>query len=143
MGIFKTVPILRVAEARLWRLEAPLVYQADSGEVIVVPEGFITDLASIPKIVRNIIDVNGSHRAAAIIHDYLFVVQDRSLAETNAIFKEAMLACGTGWLTRNAMYLAVCAGGWVPWNDNKEELAIDRRTFLATHGIHIKASGVL
>ncbi len=47
---------------------------------IVVPKGMTTDLASVPKIFRNIVGRVGPHLEACIVHDWLYIawqLQDR------------------------------------------------------------------
>lgn len=105
-------PVLRVGDNNRWVLAHKLTYVTDAGEVIEVPAGFETDLASIPRLLHWMIPVNGKHRAAAIIHDYLYTIRDRSRAEADAIFLEAMKESGVRWTQRRAMYLGVRMGGW-------------------------------
>lgn len=113
---FKSVPILRVSSEYEWTLETPLWYVTHSGEDIIVSPGFGTDLASIPRLFHSIVPVNGKHRAAAIVHDWLYVQQDRTRADADRIFLEAMDDLGVRWSQRWAMYAAVRVGGWMPWN---------------------------
>ncbi len=40
---------------------------------IVVPEGFVTDLASVPRLLRPWVGQIGLHLEAAVVHDYLYV----------------------------------------------------------------------
>ncbi|WP_068634909.1 DUF1353 domain-containing protein [Thauera butanivorans] len=133
--MFRTAPVLRAcAEAGRWRLELPVVWETPA-EIIVIPPGFLTDLASIPRIFHSLIPVNGRHRSAAILHDYLFVVQDRPRDGVDALFLRAMEASGVRWTQRTAMYLAVRLAGWLPWQRNADALAADARAFLARHGL--------
>lgn len=133
--IFRSEPVLRVADDGRWILEMPVVYMTRTDEIIIVPAGFLTDLASIPRIFQTLFPVNGRHRSAAIVHDYLFVIQDRPRAAVDKIFLEAMEDCGVGWFQRRAMYLAVRTGGWVPWSTNAKALAEDRQAHLAANGL--------
>ncbi|MEO0912849.1 MAG: DUF1353 domain-containing protein [Pseudomonadota bacterium] len=54
----------------------PVAYRL-AGEMgvreIVVPRGFITDLASVPRFLRPLVGVVGPHLEAAVVHDYLYV----------------------------------------------------------------------
>ncbi len=61
-------------DCRVWRLEEPLQYEIGelhSGHVIVVPPGFETDGASIPRLLQGILPAWGRWSRAAIIHDFL------------------------------------------------------------------------
>ncbi len=44
-----------------------------------VPAGFHTDLTSVPRPFRWLIDVGGDHAPAAVLHDYLTRPQDRTV----------------------------------------------------------------
>ncbi|MGL5447432.1 MAG: DUF1353 domain-containing protein [Rhabdaerophilum sp.] len=62
------------ADCRVWRLEEPLQYEIGalgSGALIIVPKGFETDGASIPRLLQGILPAWGRWSRAAIIHDYL------------------------------------------------------------------------
>lgn len=98
-----------------WVVYSRLVY--DRGhEQIIVPRGFITDLASIPKLLRNLLDVNDSHRRAAVLHDFLYCLQGFTRKQCDDMFLEAMTVIGVSAGKRHLMYLAVRAGGWLIWN---------------------------
>ncbi|MBX9706865.1 MAG: DUF1353 domain-containing protein [Caulobacteraceae bacterium] len=56
----------------------PLEYRVggeDSGQIIVVPAGFVTDFASVPFGVRNLFPALGPWGRPAIIHDFLYRVK--------------------------------------------------------------------
>lgn len=110
MAKFIEIPPLNIGEKpEEWVLTGNCIYESDLWpELIIVPEGFITDLASIPRIFRFLIIKNGRHRAAAIVHDYLCrlgMLFDRVLADK--IFLEAMKLKKVPKLRRWAMYAAV------------------------------------
>lgn len=136
---FKSAPILEVRGNGGWRLVRPLTYDAGDGRAFTVPAGFITDLASIPRLFHSLIPVNGRHRAAAILHDWLFVEQPMTRAETDALFLRAMEEEGVRWSQRRVMWSAVRLGGWPAWRRNAAALAADRAGFLARHGITARA----
>lgn len=132
---FLTTPLLRVGWDDQWSLERPLEYVTLAGEKIVVPPGFITDLASIPHALQGVVPVNGKHRPAAILHDYLYVIQDRSRSEVDSLFLEAMESCEVRFTQRWAMYLAVRAAGWMFWNQNVVERKHDLPQFMRRNGL--------
>lgn len=113
---FANEPVLRMHHSgNQWELVEPLVYIRGDHSAIVIPEGFQTDLASIPQIFQNVFPVNGPYSPPAILHDYLYTVQRTTRAQADAIFLEAMESCGVAWLTRRAIHLAVRLGGWRAW----------------------------
>lgn len=73
----------------------------------VVPKGFETDFASVPKIFWNILPPIGLYAQAAIVHDYLYQTGKVSRAEADEIFREIMKQDGVSFIVRNVMYAAV------------------------------------
>jgi len=104
----------------LWRIAKPLIYySAILNSLIIVQEGFITDLASVPRL-PIVYDMWGAraHREA-VIHDALyctncFPVVTRSQADH--VFLEAMKSRGVKAHIRYPMFWAVRAAGWCRWH---------------------------
>lgn len=117
MAQFINIPPLDIHDKNeMWVLTEDLIYQSDlidrdsipTPVKVIVPEGFETDLASIPRLFRFLIVKNGRHRAAAIVHDYLCRLKmafPRDLADK--IFLEAMKVRGVPRIRRTLMYWAV------------------------------------
>ncbi len=56
-----------------FKLLAPLVYESTSlKQLVVVPEGFVTDLASVPRLPVVYLVTGGLGNAAACVHDFLY-----------------------------------------------------------------------
>ena len=100
---------------RLWRVYGELEFDND-GELITVPAGFITDFASVPRIFWTIFPPDGKYTAAAILHDFLYSIQDRSRKEVDRIFLIAMKSLKVPTWQRVTMYSAVRMLGWLSWN---------------------------
>lgn len=123
MSKFEKVPSLEIGDNDDWITDGVLVYQSDClGYDVVIPKGFVTDLASIPRGFRWLITVNGKHRKAAIVHDYLYALRGVIVGrnpltrkECDVVFLEAMEVCDVNWPTRKTMYAAVRAGGMFCW----------------------------
>jgi len=119
MAEFLQIPPLEIHGRSHWKLVDELVYLSDLWpDPITVPTGFVTDLASIPRIpgVRALIPQNGAHRAPAIVHDFLVRSDgfDRPLADR--IFLEAMEAVGVKRWRRTLMFWAVrIQTAWLTW----------------------------
>ena len=100
---------------KVWELAKELVYLSDLVGWIVVPKGFCTDLASVPRIPIAFMLWGDRAHYEAVIHDYLYRIEampNVSYAEANKVFLEAMKVRGKGWAVRWAMYLGVVVGGW-------------------------------
>ena len=103
------------------RLVEPLTYSSSMG-VVPVHIGFITDFASIPRVLWPLLPPDGSYAKAAVIHDYLYTYQaigGRWITRKQAdqVFLEAMEDSGVGFITRMTVYAGVRFGGWIAWGD--------------------------
>jgi hypothetical protein len=97
----------------------PLVYDsALLDRTIVVPAGFVTDLASIPRLLWNVLPPIGAYDDAAVVHDYLFQRPPAHVTVwlANGILNEAMRVDGVDAWQRRAIFSGVQVGGWVQWN---------------------------
>lgn len=90
-----------------FRLLNDFVYQDEDGTIYTVPEGFKTDMASIPRGLWNIFPKAGRWDRAAVVHDWLCVQKTMPSPEVHALFKRALQACGVGKIKRNLMWSAV------------------------------------
>lgn len=110
-GKFSTPLDLRATNPGEWQLLSPLVYTSNAGDIYIVPAGMITDLASIPKLLRPAIDRNGLSRPAAVLHDYLYLIGSLSRKQADKLFLEALLSCGVSSFVAKGMYWSVRAFG--------------------------------
>lgn len=106
-----------------WELIEPFTY--DVGELggddsITVPKCFRTDFASVPRVFWRVFPPWGKYGKAAVLHDYLYAVQDRPRAECDKIFLEAMEVLAVSWISRHTIYHAVRLGGWLAWRGHKK-----------------------
>ncbi len=105
--MFKTPLWVEKIGPNTWRLLTPLMF--DGSEKYIVPAGFQTDFASVPRLLWWFCPpAAGNHAEAAVLHDFLCVTSDDQ-PHTDKIFLEAMRVNGVGWLKRTVMYLAVRA----------------------------------
>ena len=97
----------------LWQLVHPLVYQSDILLAPVdVPEGFVTDFASVPRIPVAYLLMNDVGQPAAVIHDYLYRFATCTRAQADEVLEEALNVLGVSWWRRKAMWTAVRLAGW-------------------------------
>lgn len=88
---------------------------------LYVPEGFVTDLASVPRVAWSILPPEGKYDEAAVIHDYIYSLSGQlpgvtfSRSDVDRILMLGMQSCGVSWLTRNTMWAAVRAFGGSHW----------------------------
>jgi hypothetical protein len=74
---------------------------------ITIPKGFITDLASIPRLFWIVFPPLGKWNRAAILHDYLYSIPECSSFLADTIFREAMAQLKVPVWRRVVMYYAV------------------------------------
>jgi hypothetical protein len=110
-------PLRAEKSGQFWTILQPLIYQSDIAKtVIVVPEGFVTDFASVPRLPLVFLVTGDSAHSAAVVHDFAYSRQEMTRSMADAVFREAAIASGEpGWKSW-AMYLGVRIGGWVAWN---------------------------
>lgn len=56
-----------------WQLTRPLVWTGTKGDTFVVPAGFITDFATIPRFLHWLVSPYGPYTRAAVLHDWLLL----------------------------------------------------------------------
>lgn len=124
----KTHSVLRDGRV-LWALERELSYRTDIGGegTITIPAGFVTDLASIPRLVTNLFPPDGPWTEAAVVHDALYYTRGGAnpwygrkiisrptpyaRAEADDILREAMADLDVPVIKRNIIWSAVRVGG--------------------------------
>lgn len=94
-----------------FRLMTPLVYESDIMGMVMVPAGFVTDFASVPRvpIVYMLFGDRAHHES--VPHDFFYQTHIVTKAVADKVFLEAMKARGKSWFIRYAMYLGVVLGG--------------------------------
>jgi hypothetical protein len=111
------------ADARpdYWAVASPLEWSDPVYGRLVAPVGFMTDLASIPRLFRNLpaFDPNGASRRPAVLHDWLYSSRagyryGRDFADS--FLRAALLSEGASVWTARAFYLAVRMGGSSHWD---------------------------
>lgn len=123
MDIFPEQPDIRPISNGVYRLKVPYLYETPE-HYIIVPEGFLHDGASVPRLFWTIsgLTPDGLHRAASLIHDYLYENFGKtkhrlySRKECDQIFKDIMKKSGVNSYRVKIAYFAVRIGGWTFWN---------------------------
>jgi hypothetical protein len=108
----------------LFALIEPFEYHVGrypSNEIILVPEDFITDFASIPRVFWSILSPIDEYAKAAVLHDFMYVMAPYDRLRCEEIFLEAMTVLKVKEWKRNTIYNAVKWFGWKRWNELREE----------------------
>ena len=100
-----------------WRVRAPLIYQSDLLRApVTVPEDFVTDLASVPRLPVAYFLVGGIAHRAAVVHDWFYTSHEVSRAVADKILKEAAEADGASWWQAWLLWVGVRVGGRSSWD---------------------------
>lgn len=108
-------------------------YVTPEGWEISVPAGLITDGASVPRALWWAIPPDGLHRAACLIHDWLYQIGPLAQLFRSDCDKvlRTMLEQTPGlpeWQPRT-MWLAVRAFGWLPWSRSTGKPLIEEQHY--------------
>jgi len=99
-------------------LYVPFTYVTNKGDKITVPKGFMTNFASVPRILWPILPPLDRYGKAAVVHDYLYRTSGLNYTRKQAdgIFLEACDVLKVERWKSRAMYWAIRLLGWHAWN---------------------------
>jgi hypothetical protein len=123
IGLSEPLHVAILSDGRSARLLRAFSVKVKSGRVIEVPQGFVTDFASVPRIFWRIIPPWGEYSPAAVVHDWLYTKAECTRKEADDIFLELMARLGVPLVVRTAMYWAVRIGGGFVWGHPRKENA--------------------
>jgi phosphate/sulfate permease len=113
-------PMVPVGDVSFYVTSKPLVYEVlDTKKTIVVPKGFVTDLASVPFYFWAVLPRDGVYMLPAIIHDYLYWDQRCGRSEADDVLFLAMKEYEIDAARRWIIYLGVRLGGSFSWRTNR------------------------
>lgn len=123
MSSFTKPVVLKILPHRNYEVfeEFEFYYDKPNGKrvVISIPKGFVTDLASVPRLFWSIFPPNGEYSKAAIVHDFIYRTRTLLISrkEADAIFLEGMKVLKVPAWRRYAIWLAVRLFGWLAYKD--------------------------
>lgn len=117
-------------DGRKFTLEQDFLYRDEEKDVFVtVPEGFETDFNSVPGPFWAYF-APWEYLEAGLVHDWLYrhpegfesdsLRPPLSRQQVDAIHRRILHLKGCRWSKRQAVYLALRAGGWKPWGRYRE-----------------------
>ena len=129
-----SMPLLAFGDDHDWIVLKPIVYIiGDTNDHIIVPAGFVTDLASIPKEFWGppwYLTPTGQYGRAAIIHDYLYWTQKCTRGQADRLLVIAMKESGVKGFDEFAIYRGLKIGGKSGWDADEKEKASGVPRFL-------------
>ena len=105
-------------EMTRWRLMWDVIIQLESGRRFIIPAGFVTDFASVPRCFWFILPPMGRYGKAALLHDWLYYTKYLPRSEADRVFLEVMLMMGVRSWKAYVMYSAVRLFGWIKWKSS-------------------------
>jgi hypothetical protein len=108
-------PIYFLTQPIAWK---PNPDQVGKYQTVDVPVGFVTDFASIPRAFWSLLRPDGEYTYPAIIHDYMYWMQDRPREVADEIFRFGMQDFEIDKPTISVIYQAVRRFGQSAWDSN-------------------------
>jgi hypothetical protein len=134
-GLWGALKLMRFRDPMYALLEPISWYPSTDEErkyqAVTAPRGFVTDLASIPRVFFSLLRPDGEYAYAAIIHDYLYWQQEFARAEADGIFRFAMQDSGVSPLIISTLSAAVSNFGEHAWTANAATKAKGEKRILA------------
>ena len=109
-----------------YKLLQELYIQLSNGDIIHIPEGFVWDLASVPRPLWGLLPPDSDAELASLVHDFLYIhkndfnysrrfVDDEMLKWSKVLSgtKNKISARNVDNIVR---YVGVRLGGWAYWN---------------------------
>lgn len=113
-----------MADGKRWIIRSDFGYDVSeegSGETINIPVGFMTDFASVPRLLWGMIPRWGKYGNAAVVHDYCYWEQYYTRKRSDEIFLEGMIILDVGPILRRLIFYSVRWFGFLAWRKNKRQ----------------------
>ena len=104
-----------------WLLTEELEYDVyNTGIIVPVPRGFVTDFTSVPRPFWSLLPRWGKYGPSAVVHDFLYWDQRCSRAQADRIMVLAMQESGVGPFRTTLIHTAIRLGGSFAWRSNRK-----------------------
>lgn len=117
MGFDNPRVLVEALDSRRWVLRRALAYTGAPGyehECYEVPEGYVTDLTSSPRITHFIAPVAGTHSPVSVLHDWLITdalpAGKISAVDVDGLFRRALKDLGVPPVRRWIWWVGVRLG---------------------------------
>lgn len=106
------IPLKNRSGRQLYRVIEPFIYESDvAKKTIIVPAGFITDLASIPRLPIVYRELESLADMPGVPHDFCYSTGFLDRDTADLMLKEACLLIGLSSWKAHAIYWGVRVGG--------------------------------
>ena len=110
----KDLSITQLKDKQLWRVDKAFEYHVgkeDSHEIVYVPEGYVSDGASIPRWLWTVVGHPfGEYAQAAVLHDMLCEDEIYARKKCDRVFLESLKVLKVNIIKRRLMYWGVRLG---------------------------------
>lgn len=141
--------VVDMQPANSWGLleEIHAIITDDDGTVsdVLIPAGYVTDFASVPRVPILFEMFGGLANKAAALHDWLYTVHSRPREWCDSVLRAAMLATGFSHFQAEAFYLGVRAVGgshffgWTPDTpDQRDRVYMVERLLVAPPSVDLR-----
>lgn len=96
--------------------------ETNAKRLIIIPAGFVTDFASVPKALWNIAPPIGFHSYGALIHDWLYTNHPEGRPWADRVFLEAMELNETPYIIKKLYPIMVRTFGQIAWDTDNGPL---------------------
>jgi len=114
------MPVVRPVQGTMKAQVVESYSVATRERIVIVPAGFITDWASVPRLFWRMFPPWGPWSPAALVHDWLYFTGEVGRKEADKVFLDVMARIGVPWLTRHLMYRGVRVGGWHAYRKHRK-----------------------
>lgn len=103
------------------RLTKSIIFIGNDGRKYIIPEGYVSDGASVPRFFWRILSpcIDGRTLPASIIHDFEYKHKIGTRAGADKDYYARLVADGYPRVKAAATYIGVRAGGSKHWGDEK------------------------
>ena len=115
-------------DGRNFRLVHGIGFWTPRTGLVSVPGGFVTDLASVPRIFWSILPPFGKYDDAAVIHDWLYRTHLFPRAVADATLLHGMKVKGVSFWARWTIWAAVRLFGGFAWRDDGRHIRLSHHT---------------
>lgn len=115
--------VRQIGEGKTWRLLEPLVYRSGTGDSLVVPAGFVAELAGVPVWLHRYLAPGERFAGPAVVHDYLYWTRHCARGEADALFRRAMIEQGIADSVVRQLADAAASWGGTAWRAYERDRA--------------------
>lgn len=92
-----------------WRVNGAFIFESQVlNRIIAIPDGFITDFASVPRFLWETLPPWGKYGRGSVVHDYLYRTPGQaSKDDADHVFLECMIVGGVSAVIRDVMFEGV------------------------------------